>query len=99
MIVKTIKTGQREIRMRQVDFIQDAENNPEHYDKVAGEYYANYGKFLVPTKRMKVYNLITDAREYGLEKEVITTAKYIKDLSPNRCLLDVFQQAFDEWVK
>ena len=85
--------------MRQVDFIQDAENHPDYYDKVAGEYYTHFGNHLVPTKRMKIYNLITDAREHGLEKEVITTAKYIKELSPSRCLFEVFQQAYDEWIK
>ncbi len=93
------KIGQQDLQMKQIDFISDPEYQADNYDKVAGEYYANYGNFLVPTKRQKIYNLITDAREHGLEKEVITTAKYIRDLSPGRCLFDVFQQAYDEWVK
>ena len=83
----------------QVDFLTDSGYQGRNYDKVAGEFYANYGNFLVPTNRQIIYKLITDAREHGLESEVISTAQYIKELSPSRCLLEVFQQAYDEWIK
>jgi hypothetical protein len=79
---------------RQIDFLTDSSES--EYEKIAGEYYyKGWGsEELPPSKKTKIYNIITRARGSGFEKELVACAKNEKLNKPNDCIYEIYYRVW-----